>query len=188
MSGTDAPNGESHDPLSAAEPSHAPRADLKDALGWIALGFAVVIGSLAMDRLEGQNINPYTVPGLLQGLLGIAMVLLGGLLALRSWRRGAFHMPLPPATPHEREQRRRIWVVTTLCVAYGAVLVGHGIAFWLASTIFVTGSILIMQRMSNDEAERALTAKSWAKAVAVGLGSAVITQLVFQELFLVRLP
>ena len=47
--------------------------------------------SFAMDRLEAQHINPYTVPGLLPGLLGIVMILLGGLLALRSWRRGALH-------------------------------------------------------------------------------------------------
>ena len=66
-----------------------PRADLRDALGWIVFGVAVLIGSLTMDRLEQQHINPYTVPGLLPGLLGIAMILLGGLLALRSWRRGA---------------------------------------------------------------------------------------------------
>ena len=40
-----------------------------------------------MDRLEAQHINPYTVPGLLPGLLGLVMILLGVLLALRSWGR-----------------------------------------------------------------------------------------------------
>lgn len=171
-----------------ADAVHEPRSDLKDALGWVALGVAIVIGSVTMDRLESQHVNPYTVPGLLPGLLGLAMVLLGGLLGVRSVRRGALHRPLPPPDAHLREQRRRIWIVTVLCVTYGAVLVGHGLPFWLASTIFVTGSILVLQRISSDEAERALTPRLWGKALAVGLGSAVITQVVFQELFLVRLP
>lgn len=171
-----------------AEPIHEPRSDLKDALGWIALGVAIVIGSVMMDRLENQNVNPYTVPGLLPGLLGLAMVLLGGLLAVRSLRRGAAHKPLPPPTAHEREQRPRIWIVAALCIGYGVVLIGHGLPFWVASTIYVTGSILLLQRISADPKQRALTPALWAKALAIGLGSAVITQFVFQELFLVRLP
>ena len=40
----------------------------------IVLGVAVLIGSFTMDRLERQGVNPYTVPGLLPGLLGIAMM------------------------------------------------------------------------------------------------------------------
>ena len=51
-------------------------------------GFAVLVLSLRMDRLEAQNINPYTIPGLLPGLLGIVMLGLGILLGVRSWRRG----------------------------------------------------------------------------------------------------
>src|SRR5690349_3475796 len=68
-----------------------PRSDFKDAIGWTALGIAVLVGSLRMDRLESQGINPYTVPGLLPGLLGVAMILLGATLGVRSLRRGALH-------------------------------------------------------------------------------------------------
>src|SRR4051812_48708210 len=64
----------------ADEEAASPRADLKDAVAWMAFGIAVLVGSITMDRLEKQNINPVTVPGLLPGLLGIAMILLGGVL------------------------------------------------------------------------------------------------------------
>jgi hypothetical protein len=165
-----------------------PRADLADAAGWIALGIAVLAGSLAMDRLEQQHINPYTVPGLLPGLLGIAMILLGAVLALRSWRRGAFTEPHPPAHADDREQRRRVWIVIALCVGYGVVLVGHGIPFWLASTLYVTASILILQRLSRDPQERRLSPRAWIQALVIGLVASLATHLVFQELFLVRLP
>ncbi|HSI55310.1 MAG TPA: tripartite tricarboxylate transporter TctB family protein [Ramlibacter sp.] len=165
-----------------------PRSDLHDAIGWTLLGIAVLAGSIAMDRLEQQHINPYTVPGLLPGLLGIAMILLGLVLGIRSWERGALTQPHAPATPDQRDARRRVWVVTALCVGYGVVLIGHGIPFWLASSIYVTASILILQRMSRDPQERQMSPRSVLKALVIGVASSVVTQLVFQEVFLVRMP
>jgi hypothetical protein len=171
-----------------AEPPIHPKNDLHDGVGWIALGVAIVIGSLLMDRLEQQHINPYTVPGLVPGLLGLMMILLGGILALRSWRRGALRLPIAAPTTDEREARRRVWIVIALCMGYAVVLVGHGLPFWIASAIYVTVSILILQRLSRDPNERRLTPRAWVKAVVIGLASGLITSLVFQELFLVRMP
>jgi Tripartite tricarboxylate transporter TctB family len=165
-----------------------PRSDLADGLGWLVLGLAILIGSITMDRLERQDVNPYTVPGLLPGLLGLVMMLLGSILALRSWRRGALREAALPVTPDQREQRRRIAIVIALCLGYGVVLVGHGLPFWLASTIYVTGSILILQRLSPEARTRRASLRAAVMALVIGLGAAVITQLVFQELFLVRLP
>ena len=170
------------------EPAIPPRSDLKDSVGWIVLGTAVLIGSVSMDRLEQQHINPYTVPGLLPGLLGIAMILLGSTLGLRSWRRGALQQASTAATPHQREQWRRIWTVIALCSMYCVGLIGHGLPFWLASTIYVTGSILILHRMSRDPLLHDLSMKAVLKALVIGLCAAWSTHLVFQDLFLVRLP
>ena len=168
---------------------HRPaRADLHDALGWIALGLAVLVGSVTMDRLQNQNINPYTVPGLLPGLLGIGMLLLGGILALRSWRRGALTEAAPAQPADAHALRVRIAVVLALCLGYGVGLVGHGLPYWVASSIFVAVAILVLQRMSADPRDRRLTVRTWLQAVAIGLCAAIAVQLVFQELFLVRLP
>jgi Sec-independent protein secretion pathway component TatC len=109
-------------------------------------------------------------------------------MALRSWARGAFTQPAEPMTAHQRETRKRVWTVIALCVVYSVVLIGRGLPFWVASAVFVTAAILIMQRMSQEPEERRLTPRLWAKAIVIGVLSAVITQLVFQELFLVRLP
>ena len=38
----------------------------------------------------------------------------------------------------------------TASTGYGVVLVGHGLPFWLASTIYVTASILLFRRLSRD--------------------------------------
>jgi len=165
-----------------------PRADLKDGVGWMLLGAAVLVGSITMDRLESQGINPYTALGLLPGLLGIMMLLLGGVLVLRSLRRGALDAVPAEAAADAHEQRRRVAIVIGLCVGYGVVLIGHGLPFWLASTIYVTASILIVQRLSRDVEARRLAPRAWLKALLIGAGASLVTQLVFQELFLVRLP
>src|SRR3954469_14101557 len=80
------------------------RSDFFSALGWMALGIAILIGSIMMDRLEKQDINPYTIPGLLPGLLGIAMTILGALLALRSWRPRLLTTPVARDTSIDRKQ------------------------------------------------------------------------------------
>src|SRR3981189_3608223 len=92
---------------SAGEPEAVAnlRSDFLSALGWIGLGIAILIGSVMMDRLEKQDINPYTIPGLLPGLLGIAMTILGALLAARSWRP---HLLASRGTPSNPAERKRL--------------------------------------------------------------------------------
>jgi hypothetical protein len=165
-----------------------PRSDFWQGIGWLVLGLAVLVGSITMDRLESQHINPYTIPGLLPGLLGIAMMLLGSVLAVRSWERGAFTQARAPFSENHSETRKRVWIVIALCSVYSVALIGHGLPFWLASTLFVTGAIVVMQRMDRDPQERRLTPRLWLKAIAIGVIASVVTQIVFQDLFLVRLP
>jgi hypothetical protein len=170
------------------EEKASPRADLKDAVAWVLFGIAILVGSITMDRLEKQNINPVTVPGLLPGLLGIAMILLGGVMAVRSLRLGALSLSTPPRTPHEREASRRVWIAIALCCGYAVVLVGHGIPFWIASSIYVTLSILVFRRLNGDPAARRLDARACIQALVIGVLSSVVTWLAFERVFLVRMP
>lgn len=165
----------------------SPRADLWQALGWIALGIATTIGSLRMDRLEKQDINPYTVPGLLPGLLGVALVFFGLLLLYRSWRRLQTSAPAQRAVAASaRQELRRIAIVLALCVGFAAGLVGHGLAFWLATAVFVTVSIAVLQ--FAERSARNLRLRGLAFALTVGVATGIVVTYVFQELFLVRLP
>ena len=173
---------------SAGEPEAVAnmRSDFLSALGWIGLGIAILIGSVTMDRLEKQDINPYTIPGLLPGLLGIAMTILGMLLAARSWRphlvASANNAPL------HRAERKRLLLVLGLCLAFGVVLVGHGLPFWLAAAIFVTVAILSLQYQQRKSTGQELTVRRFVTAAAIGLGAGIAITIVFQEIFLVRLP
>jgi hypothetical protein len=130
------------------------------------------------------------------------MMLLGGVLAVRSWRRGALREALPAAGAELRVQYKRIAIVLALILTYGLVLVGHpsllvrllvpgtlaGLPFWLASALFVATTILVLQRLSAEPKDRALTPWSIAKAVVIAVLAALAIQVVFQDLFLVRLP
>jgi hypothetical protein len=169
-----------------AAPASA-RTDLIASIVWMVFGAAVLIGALRMDRLEQQDINPYTAPGLLPGLLGIVTMLLGFLLALRSWRRRAVHTH-DVETPTSAAEKKRIGLVIALCVAFAVGLVGHGLPYWAAAAIFVTIAILSLQQVQRKAAGESLTAWAVGKAVLIGLGAGIVITLVFQELFLVHLP
>ena len=163
------------------------RSDFLSALGWMGLGVAILIGSVTMDRLEKQDINPYTIPGLLPGLLGIAMTILGGLLALRSWRPHLLASRVSGA-PVNRAEQKRLLLVLGLCLAFGVGLVGHGLPFWLAAAIFVTVAILSLQYQQHKSIDRRSSVRMLVKAAAIGLGAGIVITIVFQEIFLVRLP
>lgn len=95
----------------------SPRTDFLSAFGWMGLGIAILIGSVMMDRLENQDINPYTIPGLLPGLLGIAMTILGALLAIRSWRPHILQSRDVDDAATSRAGRKRLALVLGLCQA-----------------------------------------------------------------------
>jgi hypothetical protein len=162
------------------------RSDFLSALGWMGLGIAILIGSVTMDRLENQDINPYTIPGLLPGLLGIAMTILGALLGLRSWRPHL--LASGNRAPVDRAELKRLLLVLGLCLAFGVGLVGHGLPFWLAAAIFVTVAILSLQYQQRKSAGERLNLRRLVTTAAIGLGAGAVITLVFQEIFLVRLP
>jgi hypothetical protein len=170
-----------------ADPKVAARSELIQAAGWTALGAAALIGSLRMDRLESQHINPYTVPGLLPALLGITMMLLGILLALRSWRRGALEAR-HAMFDFNAAEARRVALVLVLCIGFGVALVGHGLPFWLAAAIFVSIAIVALQRPSDPGARWSFSVRDALVAIVIGLCAGGAITLVFERIFLVRLP
>jgi uncharacterized membrane protein YhaH (DUF805 family) len=164
------------------------RSDFLSAIGWMTLGMAILIGSVMMDRLEDQDINPYTIPGLLPGLLGIAMMILGALLAIRSWRAAPFRPAATTDTSTTRAGRKRLALVLGLCLAFGVGLVGHGLPFWLTVVVFVTASILSLQYQQGPALKSPIGLRQFATATAIGLGAGIAITLIFQDFFLVHLP
>ena len=129
-----------------------------------------------MDRLANLGVKPFSAPGLLPGILGIFIVLLGAGMLLRGKNSPA----------DEAINWRRILLPLALCLGFAGGLVGRGIPFWLAAWIFVALMIWTLQyreRKAKGELRRLA-----AVSLSIGLAASVAISLVFQELFLIRLP
>jgi putative tricarboxylic transport membrane protein len=165
------------------------RADLITGVVLVVFGLAALAESYGMPRLAERNINPWTVPGVVPGLLGMVIALLGAILALRSVAAGAFHPPHIVLSPEDaveaRAGRWRLGMCCLLCFIYAVVLVGH-IPFWLATGVFVLTFIIVFEWQANDE--RAARLRKLAFAGGIAALSATIIPYTFETLFLVRLP
>jgi hypothetical protein len=190
------------------------------ALVLMAFGAFVLYESARMPRFEHLAVNPYTVPGLVPGFLGAALLLFGLVMLSRSLvtsRRpdpraeedaaeaqpaeehqaeadtleligaappGA-HAPAGAAVPRRGEGARRLLLTLALTLGYAGVLVGRA-PFSLATFVFVFVFIILFDWRAAAAARR--TTRLLATAGVQALLVAVAVTLVFERLFLVRLP
>jgi hypothetical protein len=161
-----------------------PFADLISGLFWLALAIAIVIGSWQMDRLAHLKVSIYTVPGLVPGILGIAIGLFALALVIRALRAGALADARLPAI-HLADHWRLITALV-LCLVLAAGIVGSGLPFWIGAAAFIAVAVFVFQYPERRQA--GTVARGAAIAVVHGVISGFAIHYVFQELFLVRLP
>ena len=167
------------------EKARMSRADLITAVVLVVLGVAILYGSWTMPRLEARRIHPATIPGLVPGLLSIALIICGGLLGLRSIRT-----PSPGGWASLRAalfsaETARALAVTALILVFTLGLVGR-MPFWAASAIFIFAFVMMFELWLTDAPHRLPVSLAWAAALAAIVSAAVFW--VFQYQFLVRLP
>jgi len=159
------------------------RADRLTGIVLAGLGLAVTAGSIVMDRLPERGVDPWSVPGMVPGVLGVVLTLLGAVLALR--RPPAAAHAAPPDDAEERRGKRLMWLALGLCLFYALVLVGR-LPFWLATILFVFVFTAALERDPADPPARRMRKLAVAALLAVSVGVGV--HLLFQELFFVRMP
>jgi hypothetical protein len=161
-----------------SEGGQSARADLWAGAGWAGFGLAIIAASWRMDRFESMGAQLYTMPGFVPGLLGGVLLLLGLVLMLRSWRRRRQHADTHTAEPL---LNRRIGITLLLTLLYAGLLIGRA-PFWLVTALFVAAFVASFAPEGQAPRRRVAVA-----LLAGALTSAVVT-LVFQHVFLVRLP
>jgi putative tricarboxylic transport membrane protein len=103
---------------------------------------------------------------------------------VRSVRTGGLDAGARAAAGHTHFPR--LFLALGLCLAYAAGLVGRGPPFWLATFLFVFVAIVALQW--GERRARGEVGKGILAAALCAAGTAAAVTLVFQELFLVRLP
>lgn len=157
------------------------RGDLWFSLLLSVLSLVVVIESWRMPRLEDLGVHPMSVPGLTPGLIGLVLLLLGLLLLLRSLReRRATASPVP-AAPAVAGNGGRALLAVALCLGYALGLLGR-LPFGWATGVFVFAFVAAFGF------ERARPWRTLGGAAAMAVFTAIAVTLLFEQLFLVRLP
>ncbi len=161
-----------------SEGVNSARSDLLGGAGWVGFGLLIVAESLRMDRFTAMGAVIYTMPGFVPGMIGCVVAFLGAVLMWRGWRRAKVGQHGEPAGPM---LNRRIALMLVLSLTYAVGLIGHA-PFWLATALFVGAFTWTFAPPDAPRLRRAIAA-----VVAGVLTSAVVT-LVFEQVFLVRLP
>lgn len=181
--------------------SPSPKADLYGAVFWMVLGAAIVTGAWTMDRLERFQVKPYEAPGLVPGLLGVLIVFLGVVLLIRAVHSRrlagasgatAVQDAQNEAAAHDSEGPSTgapgsITLGLSLSLIYALVLVGRGLPFWLATFVYVTAFVTLLDGDRQVQLGRGRRTVLVRAAVYGAIVSLAVT-VVFQSIFLVRLP
>lgn len=161
--------------------STAPHAR-SDRLGgplWVVFGLAVIVGAWRTERMSEQGVRWFGAPGLVPGLLGIAIAIVGLLLSLRAWRSSG-------QTADEAIDWRAFAVSLLLCLGFAGVVLGHGPTFGVAAGVYLFVHIAYLEWPTRRAARQTL--RGLGVAAATGIVGGVLVPLVFEQIFLVRLP
>lgn len=170
------------------EDRNMPKADFVTAIILMAFGAWIVVHAIHMPRFKEFGANPFSVPGIVPGILGTIIMVLSLMVFIRSIRRKGYRLGINGAVVRSTLRDpsfKRMAVTCLICVTYGLGMVGY-INYYLATFLYVfmflilfqlnrSKSILVQHRMIIG----ALT-QSTLVAGAVGA--------VFRYLFLVDLP
>ena len=154
------------------------RSDLWGGAGWVGLGLLIVAGSLRMERFESMGAQLYAMPGFVPGMIGGLVAALGLVLMLRGWLRRAREITADAAEPL---LNRRITITMVLSLLYAGLLIGRA-PFWLVTALFVAAFVATFAPAEQSPARRLIV------SVAAGVLTSGMVTLVFQHVFLVRLP
>lgn len=168
-------------------PTRMDKMDFVSSIVLTLFGIGVFVESLRLPRLEHLDINPFTVPGIVPGFLGLLLTICGAVVLGRSIARGGWRLGLSAkgiASWARSGAVKRSSITFFLTIVYALVLFPM-VRFFYATPLFVFAFVVTAEAMEKGGWPR------W-QAVLTGLILAIIAGLVigyvFQELFFVRLP
>lgn len=169
-------------------PPPSARTDLITAAILLAFSLTIIGLAIRMPSFVSTGTSRFTDPDVVPTFHGIVLGLLSLILAIRSLYRGA----LKPGggKPEGFEglpgiSLKRLAIAAGLGLVFAVVMVGT-LPFWLATAIFVAAFIAIFEWDSAAPRHVRLWRVAYSALIGICVGAAVF--LLFQEIFLVRLP
>ncbi|WP_203075205.1 tripartite tricarboxylate transporter TctB family protein [Falsiroseomonas ponticola] len=160
-----------------------PRVDLYTAAVLLAFGLAVIALSWSMPTFKEQSHSGLTAPGIVPGFHGLVITFLAVLLALRAVRRGALAPSVTQGRALAPGDARQLGTAAFLGVLYAGFMIGT-LPFWLAAALFVFAFTAAFEWDAGPIGR----ARRLVEAAALGIGTGIAVTLVFERVFLVRLP
>jgi cation transport ATPase len=161
----------------------SPRTDLVVAAVFLVFGAAVIVAAFAMPTFTDQGTPLYVAPGVVPGFQGVVLAVLSLVLGARSLLRGALHATSEGGT--DAQSLRRIAVAAVLAVGFAAGLIGR-VPFWLAASVFVFCFVMAFEW--DRTASAASLRRNAAIAAGIGLATGFGITLLFERVFLIRMP
>jgi len=170
------------------KPENMPRADFVVSILLMCFGIWVIVHSLQMPRFQDLGANPFSVPGIVPGILGTIIFLLSLTVFIRSVRRKGHRLGINRQTldgVFQDPSMQRMLLTTIICAIYGLVMIGN-MNYYLATFVFVMFFLLLFQYRPSEglAAHRKLLLSSLVQAIL----TAGIVGAIFRYLFLVDLP
>ena len=129
------------------KPENMPMADFVASIVLMAFGIWILVHSLQMPRFENLEANPFSVPGIVPGLLGIIIFLLSLAVFLRSLKQKGHRLAIDTAVIGNFIQdasMQRMLITILICGVYGLGLIGRT-NYYAATFLFVLAFLLLFQ-------------------------------------------
>jgi len=164
------------------------QADFVTSIILMAFAIGIIWMSIEMPRLEERNINPWSIPGLVPGILGIIILLLGIVLFLRSIKQKGYAVGITKEKTvnwFRKSSTKRLGLTLILTLGYAWGLIGR-IPYPIATFLFVFLFIIIFEYNKKDI--KKIKIKRFLIAFMTATLASALVSVVFQYIFLVRLP
>lgn len=168
-----------------------PRVDMITGAAFLALAIGIIVVSWMMPTYLDQKGAIYEAPALVPMLHGVIIGILSLWLIARSLRRGRQGLiaasPWVAAGPNDggMSDPMRLAVASALALMFTVGLITR-MPFWLASAIFIAVFTIVFEWRPGQPWRTRL--RRSAEAVLLGAVASAGIFLVFEEIFLVRLP
>ncbi|MCD6343595.1 MAG: tripartite tricarboxylate transporter TctB family protein [Spirochaetaceae bacterium] len=168
--------------------SNMPKADFLMSILLIVFGITVLVTSINMPRFEEMDANPYSVPGVVPGFLGVIIGFMGLVLLIRSLIRKGYKLGITGQTVKnwaKEDSTRRLLLTLGLTLLYALVFIGF-LPYAVGTVLFIFAFIVVFE-YKNGIPLREQKRMIW-KAVLTSVISGISIWVVFRYLFLVNLP